>query len=195
MMKNNTEMWKRKKKEEFVRQGKWFAPHYRESETYVDESGGISLLRFRCCDHQDWMELAFSTRQGGVSKGDLTSLNLGWDRGEPRENVIENYKRVCDVLGVDFRHVVLSDQIHETKIVYADRQLWGGENMEKKVSGVDGLYTDIPDVILATSYADCVPLFFYAPGRHMIASVHSGWRGTVSKIGQKTVTILREHGC
>jgi hypothetical protein len=141
------------------------------------------------------MELVFSTREGGVSHGHLSSLNLGWDRGEPRENVVENYKRVCRVLGVDYRHIVLSDQIHETTIVYADSRLWCGEHFEKKVSGVDGLYTDVGNVILATSYADCVPLFFYAPGKHMIASVHSGWRGTVSKIGAKAVALLVEQGC
>ena len=52
---------------------------------------------------------------------------------------------------------------------------------------VDGLVTNEPGLCLATFYADCVPLFFVDPVRRAIGLSHSGWRGTVGKIGKVTV--------
>lgn len=49
------------------------------------------------------------------------------------------------------------------------------------------MVTDTPEIILATSYADCVPLFFADPVHKAVGSSHSGWRGTVGFIGDKTV--------
>lgn len=185
-----------KKKEKWIAAGKCYAPWYDEGETYLEEGAHVPLLRFRACRGQSWMQLAFSTRLGGVSKKEeLSTLNLGWDRGEPAENICENYRRVCRQLGVDYRQLVLSDQVHGTTVQYVGREQTGGEKIEKKLSGVDGLITDVPGLILATSYADCVPLFFFDPVRHIIASSHSGWKGTVSMIGQKTVEQMQERGC
>ena len=66
------------------------------------------------------------------------------------------------------------------------------EQIKKKLKSIDGLVTDQREICLATSYADCVPLFFYDPVRHIIASSHSGWRGTVGKIGTKTIQKMHE---
>ena len=49
------------------------------------------------------------------------------------------------------------------------------------------MVTNIPGICLVTSYADCVPLFFVDPVRKAIGPSHSGWRGTVGKIGRVTV--------
>ena len=63
-------------------------------------------------------------------------------------------------------------------------------------SDVDGLVTDEPGLCLTTFYADCVPLFFLDPVKKVIGLSHSGWRGTVGKIGKKTVEVMRsEYGC
>ena len=60
---------------------------------------------------------------------------------------------------------------------------------------VDGLVTNIPGLCLATFYADCVPLFFVDPVQKAIGLSHSGWRGTVGKIGKITVeTMRKEYG-
>ena len=60
---------------------------------------------------------------------------------------------------------------------------------------VDGMITDVPGVVLATFYADCVPLYFVDPVNRAIGLSHSGWRGTVGKIGRETVEAMgREYG-
>lgn len=58
--------------------------------------------------------------------------------------------------------------------------------------GVDGLVTNEPGVCLVTSYADCVPLYFVDPVHRAIGLTHSGWRGTVAKIGTRTIELMHE---
>ncbi len=150
------------------------------------------LLNFRPFKELDWLRFGFSTRLGGVSGGCFESMNLGFSNGDDRENVLENYKRACAFLGGDFKKLVLSDQVHGTKVQYVDESFAAGENIEKKLQGVDGLMTDVYGVILATSYADCVPLFFADVRHRAICSSHSGWKGTVEFMAYKTVGKMRE---
>ena len=61
---------------------------------------------------------------------------------------------------------------------------------------ISGLVTNVPGICLVTSYADCVPLYFVDPIKKVIGLSHSGWRGTVGKIGKETVRVMKEHfGC
>lgn len=172
-----------------------------EEKLYARESGfrrvsleiseGVPLFRFECFqDCRDWMEMAFSTRLGGYSRDYLAEMNLGWKQGDTRETVERNYRKICRALQVDAEKLVFSDQIHETTVEYATEKQQAGAGLEKKFSGVDGLYTDIPGLVLATSYADCVPLFFADPIHRVIASSHSGWKGTVGQIGRHTVEAM-----
>lgn len=185
----------RKRQDEFEAEGKEYAAYYDNEETILEERSKVPYLHFGSFDRQEWLQLSFSTRLGGVSDGYLSSLNLGWDRGEGRENVCENYRRYCESIGADHQKLVLSDQVHETTVKYVDPNFCAGANIEKKLKAVDGMLTDIPELLLATSYADCVPLFFCDPKKKIIASSHSGWKGTVAGIGEVTVHKMQEMGC
>ncbi len=132
----------------------------------------------------------FTTRLGGVSKGHLESLNLGFNRGDEEKNVVENYKRVCKALELPFESLVLSKQVHETHIAKVTKADQGnGIIYPSKWESKDGMYTKDKGVTLVTHYADCVPLFFYAPKYGMIGMAHAGWRGTVGGIGKAMVDI------
>lgn len=185
----------RKSRQEFVAGGKTYAAFYDDKEAVFERETKVPYIHFRSFDQQEWLQLTFSTRLGGVSKGYLSTLNLGWDRGEPRENVCENYRRYCGSIGGQTEKLVLSDQIHETTVRYVDESVCAGTEILKKLRGVDGMITDIPELILATSYADCVPLFFCDPVKKIIASSHSGWKGTVAGIGAETIRKMQEMGC
>ena len=54
------------------------------------------------------------------------------------------------------------------------------------------LITNEPGICLVTSFADCVPLYFVDPVKKAIGLSHSGWRGTVGKIGKRTVEMMGE---
>ena len=72
----------RKRQDEFEAEGKEYAAYYDNEETILEERSKVPYLHFGSFDRQEWLQLSFSTRLGGVSDGYLSSLNLGWDRGE-----------------------------------------------------------------------------------------------------------------
>lgn len=151
----------------------------------VIERSGVPYLSFTPFETYPFIIQGFSTRYGGVSEGDLSSMNLSYNRGDKEENVDENYRRISKALGVGTEQLVFSDQVHDTKVAYVDGTI-------RKYKETDGLITDKRGSILVTSYADCVPLYFVDPQKKVIGLSHSGWRGTVGKIGAITVKRMME---
>ncbi len=138
----------------------------------------------------------FSTRLGGVSEGGCRSLNLGLNRGESRETVLKNYEILCGALGLSTQSLVLSAQTHTDNIRRVGRADVGAGIYREGFCDVDGLSTDEPGVTLVTFYADCTPLFFYDPVKRVCALAHSGWRGTVQRIGAKMAEHMQaQYGC
>ncbi|MDO5124610.1 MAG: peptidoglycan editing factor PgeF [Eubacteriales bacterium] len=139
---------------------------------------------------------AFSTRLGGVSENEFTSMNLSFGRGDCDENVTENYKRFCKSAGFDYESLVASAQVHETvvrRVTEKDRGV--GIYRPKDMLSVDALITDSLNVTLVTYYADCTPVFFVDTKRKAIGLAHAGWRGTVGNIVGETVKAMnREFG-
>ena len=140
---------------------------------------------------------AFSTRLGGVSEGYYSSLNLSFDRGDDPLKVLENFKRIGASMGVKVEDMVLSKQTHTTNVRVVTAEDKGkGIVKERNYTDVDGMITNVPGICLVTSYADCVPLYFVDPVKKVIGLSHSGWRGTVGKIGKVTVEKMEEEfGC
>lgn len=137
---------------------------------------------------------AFSTRLGGVSEGYYSSLNLSFDRGDDPARVLENFKRIGASMGVAVEDMVLSKQTHTTNVrVVTEEDKGKGVIRERDYTDVDGMITNVPGICLVTSYADCVPLYFVDPVKKAIGLSHSGWRGTVGKIGKNTVQLMQEN--
>lgn len=130
----------------------------------------------------------FTTKRGGVSKGEFESLNLRMNCNDSRENILMNYKIICDEICVNFEDLVFSKQVHDDKIEIADREDCGnGIIKTQKFESADALITAECGVPIAVFSADCVPVFFLDTENRVIALAHSGWRGTVSRIAEKTV--------
>lgn len=160
-------------------------------------NGELRLLQFKnLLTFSKEITHCFTTRLGGVSSGECFSLNMGFNRNDSKENVIENYQRVCDAVGIDIRDTVLSRQIHDNKIYkVASSDKGKGIFRENDLSGYDGLMTNEKGIALVTFYADCVPLFFYDPDNKAIALSHSGWRSTQKSIAAETVKAMeKEYG-
>lgn len=137
-----------------------------------------------------------STRLGGVSEGQFATLNLTKSRGDNKEHVLENFSRIAAAFGTDLQHCISSNQVHEATVLRVGKEDAGmGLVRPMEWDSADGLVTNEPGLVLATFYADCVPLLFVDPVKRAVGASHSGWRGTVGRIGQKTVEIMqREFG-
>ncbi|MTI81372.1 MAG: peptidoglycan editing factor PgeF [Firmicutes bacterium] len=131
----------------------------------------------------------FTTRLGGSSGGNYTSLNLGLHVNDTTDNVLDNRKNLCRSMGINFDHLVVGQQVHGDEVFTVTREHLGrgNDSLEDAIPGVDALITDKPGVPLTSYYADCVPLFFFDPVNKVVGLAHAGWKGTVQKIGVKTL--------
>lgn len=161
------------------------------------EKNGVTWFSCNGLSQVEGLIQGFSTRMGGVSEGYLSSMNLSFSRGDKEENVRENFRRIADAIGFSTENLVFSQQTHTTNVRVVDEKDRGkGFGKPLDYTDVDGLVTDVPGVVLATFYADCVPLYFVDPVRRAIGLSHSGWRGTVHKMGKVTVQTMADcYGC
>jgi hypothetical protein len=84
--------------------------------------------------------------------------------------------------------VIQGHQVHGSRIAIIDRTTITREELE----GYDAFITNLPGVAIGVRTADCVPILLSDPRNHVIAAVHSGWKGTVLKISQRTIHLMGE---
>lgn len=168
---------------------------YKNQEPIFEEKqvGEVLYLAYPLLENAGIVKHGFSTRVGGVSDGIFDSMNLSFARGDKEESVRENFTRMAQAIGVEPDSLVFSAQTHTTnvrKVTVEDKGK--GINQPLDYQDVDGLITNVPGICLTTFYADCVPLFFVDPVHKAIGLSHSGWRGTVGKIGKETIERMKE---
>lgn len=161
------------------------------------EENGVVYLTYERLEQTGIVRHGVSTRTGGVSEGYLGSMNLSYSRGDAKERVDENFRRIGRAVGFSPADLVFTDQTHTTNVrtvSFSDR----GKGFVRPLdyTDVDALVTNVPGLVLAAFFADCVPLLFVDPKRRVIGIAHSGWRGTVGRIGKKTIECMAaEYGC
>lgn len=163
-------------------------PHLIEKNNF-----GVTWLSFPALEETGIVKHAFSTRMGGVSEGPFATMNFSFTRGDDPEAVKENYRRMANALEVQMEKMVVTWQTHTTNVRKVSEADFGkGVIIERDYRDVDGLITNIPGVTLVTFFADCVPLYFVDTKHKAIGLSHSGWRGTVNRMGQETLLQMKE---
>ncbi len=158
-----------------------------------NRQGAAEYLTFPLIEETGAVRHLFSTRLGGVSDGIFASMNLSYTRGDEKAAVDENYRRIAGLLGCEPEDIVCSDQTHTTNIrVVEEKDKGKGIIRPKDYTDIDGLITNVPGIVLATFYADCVPLFFIDTEKKAVGLSHSGWRGTVGRMGQCTIEAMQK---
>ena len=162
---------------------------YKNNEQiFVERQRGVPYLSYPLLENTGIVNHGFSTRLGGVSTGCFSSMNISLTRGDDPEAVKKNRELIAQAIGVEVTDFTYTQQTHTTNVkrVYARER---GQSFPE----TDGMITDVPGICLVTSYADCVPLYFVDPVKKAIGLSHSGWRGTVGKIGKNTVQLMQEN--
>lgn len=156
----------------------------------LQERGGVPFAAAQNLTQAGGVAHGFSTRQGGVSQGIFSSLNLSASRGDDPDCVRENYRRFCAAIGADEKRLVLTRQVHGCAVravTEADIQQDVCAPVEQ---ACDALITRTPGLTLAVFTADCIPILLYDPRVKAAAAVHAGWRGTAGDIVGRTVEQL-----
>ena len=170
--------------------------------TYHCENG-VEWFSFPILDQFDFLVNGYSTRIGGVSEGDVGTMNLslareiamnmGIPEDESRAKVRENHERLAAAVGYTTDALIFSNQTHTDNIrIMQDIDRGNGFVRPNEYHDTDGMMTDITGQALMTFHADCVALLLVDPVHKAIANVHSGWRGTIKGIGAKAVRMMHE---
>ena len=140
-------------------------------------------------DNIGWVEHAFFNRLGGVSEGDFASLNCGLDKGDDKEKVLENHKKVAEHFGVDVSNLLFLEQVHENTVITVDK-LWTPDTRPK----ADAIVTDKQEVAIAVATADCTPVLLADKKKKVIGVVHAGWKSAFTGIIENTINAMEELG-
>ena len=156
----------------------------------------LIYFTFPSFEKYDFVKHAFPCRFGGVSEGIYSSLNFALREDKP-ENIYENYKILCSALDIPINNIVCSALTHSNHIRKVTSNDKGkGLTKERDYTDIDGLITNEPNLALTATFADCVPIYFLEPVKKVIALAHSGWKGTVKKIGAEMVSLMiSDYGC
>lgn len=161
----------------------------------------------------DLAEHAVFSRHGGVSDKPYDSLNVRFGIGDRYENVIENRRRICDALGLEYDRLVSADQTHSRNVAVVEANSEQSRDRVKRttqmncaplrrkpndvwrvaeIGDTDALVTSLKGVGLMVQVADCQAILMFDPVKGVAAAVHAGWKGLVQDISGATISVMRE---
>ena len=148
---------------------------------------GIEYLQFRrLLEYKDIINHAYSL---GINMNFRTSKITGELSKEEYENSLKDYDKLCKAIGCNYKNLVKGIQKHTNNVKVVTKKINkdAPDFRNKEYENIDGLITNTPNIVLASTSADCISLLFFDPVKKVIADVHSGWKGTLQRISIKTV--------
>lgn len=162
------------------------------------KKNGVEYLQFRkLLEYSDIIKHAYAI---GLEPNFRTARakNATPLTNEEYEKAVNDYRKLADSIGIDYRNIAKPNQAHTKNIKIVEKKVNGNEpdfNL-KEYEQIDGLVTDKKNIALATTNADCILLLFFDPTKRVIANVHSGWRGTLQRISVETINKMKsQYGC
>jgi len=130
----------------------------------------------------------FFGRRGGVSAGELASLNCGLGSNDDPALIAENRRRVTDAVlpGAALTGVY---QVHGNRCVIVDGDTDLGARPE-----ADALATRTPGILLGILTADCVPVLFADRKAGVVGAAHAGWKGALAGVTDATLDAMENLG-
>lgn len=105
-----------------------------------------------------------------------------------QDDVIRNRRVFCERLHIPYERVVAAGITHGSAVAVVPdaARTW--------YPHTDALVTRTKDLFLTITTADCFPVLFYDPQAEVIGIAHAGWRGIVTNIVPKTITMMESLG-
>ena len=147
-----------------------------------------SLNDYKCVDH------FFTTRNGGVSKGDFSTFNLGNFSDDNPVDIYENRQILSRMWYMNINDFVVPHQTHSSNVLIIDegfQKLNASEKIDA-LYGIDATITHLKDIFLCATTADCVPILLYDKKKDVIAAIHAGWRGIVNLVIDNIILKMKD---
>jgi len=155
----------------------------------ITQKNNLTFLAAENLLRQDWLVHAFTTRPGGISRTQYSSLNLYGNHSEEYQNCLENRKILGETLGFAPEKLVLAQQVHgnQVKTIGEKESGRGALSHQTAIPETDALITNIPGTPLLLLYADCLPILLADCKKKVVGVVHAGWKGTAKQILSETL--------
>lgn len=140
---------------------------------------GLSLWQFPLLNKEVGLKHFITTR---MANGKPEEFTLSYSSLPDKEAIKTNRALLSSVLEVPDDNLFIPSQVHKDRVVRVRQSTSREELLE-----TDGLITNEKGVCLAVLTADCVPILLYDRKNKAVGAIHSGWRGTVAKILEKTL--------
>jgi YfiH family protein len=142
------------------------------------ESLGLPYHSCKAFEEIPRLNHGFSTRCDASGR----PLNLGYRPWDSIQRVSENRQSFLSAINLGDSNLALLRQVHSNRayIIEDNSSEWN------RPEG-DALITAAEKIALAVQVADCLPVLIADPVKRVIAAVHSGWRGTLSRILLQTI--------
>jgi len=124
-------------------------------------------------------------RDGGVSQGAFSSLNLANHVGDNEQTVAKNRSALSDELNLPVDPIWL-EQVHGTKVI--ELELLKGAHLVQ----ADASIARSNELVCAVMTADCLPVLLCKEDGSAVAAVHAGWRGLLAGVIENTVVQLTQ---
>lgn len=136
----------------------------------------------------DGIAHGFFGRRGGVSAGDLASLNCGLGSDDDPALIAENRRRVADAV---LPRALLTGlyQVHGARCVIVDESSDLAARPE-----ADAMATRTPGILLGILTADCVPVLFADREAGVVGAAHAGWKGAIAGVTDATIDAMESLG-
>lgn len=137
----------------------------------------------------------------GKAKEPYAGFNVNPYTGDSPSHVAACQKRMVEFLRIPRHRLIIPHQVHGTRCLVVTQEIIEQcrsfqpavpSQLPSLLEGYDAVVTQLPEVCVCVSTADCVPLILYDTRTGAIAAVHAGWRGTVSRIAVLTLSTMYE---
>jgi polyphenol oxidase len=131
---------------------------------------------------------------------DISNFNLADHVGLNAEDALEQRRKICGHLGLDFNRLTVGRQVHQPNVTLVTEELAGQGHLgwNTGIPDTDALVTHLPATPLMVLSADCPLILVYDPKqmKKALAVIHASWRCTFSGIITRTLDLMiRTFGC
>ena len=127
----------------------------------------------------------FVTERNTLESGE--PFTLSYSSTPDKALVKHNRNLLASAFGIAESSLFMPSQVHKTRILHVTL-----DTPKTELADTDALITSHPNICIAVMGADCVPILLADTRNKVVAAIHSGWRGTVSKILEKTLQEMRD---
>lgn len=140
---------------------------------------GLELWQFESLSRHTSIR-HFVTDRASHTKEDEFTLSLS--SSPDRSLIFRNRSLLASSMGIHDSKLFFPSQVHKTRILHVSHNTPKEDLLE-----TDALLTNERGICIAVMSADCVPILLFDTRNHAVGAVHSGWRGTVAKILEKSL--------